>query len=148
MSKEKKTNVIPFPNRKEQIEKKLQESREAVEMIADEAYDTATYMLDIIESELQMSPESIFHRMDFRDDRTRESRDMYAIVNLMNAMLLRFSGVPHSLQQELDRVFVKVHALYQKEKQNNPQVEIEFVPEFNMPIDPDESGLGDDNDNS
>lgn len=145
MSKEKKTNVIPFPNRKAEIEKKLQESREAVEMIADEAYDTATYMLDIIESELQMSPESIFHRMDFRDHRARECRDMYAIVNLINAMLLRFAGVPHRLQKELDTVFVKTHAL---SKEKSAQVEIEFEPEFNIPIDPDEGGLGDDDDNS
>ena len=145
MSKEKKSNVIPFPNRKAEIEKKLQESREAVEMIADEAYDTATYMLDIIESELQMSPESIFHRMDFRDHRARECRDMYAIVNLINAMLLRFAGVPHRLQKELDTVFVKTHAL---SKEKSAQVEIEFEPEFNIPIDPDEGGLGDDDDNS
>jgi len=145
MSKEKKSNVIPFPNRKAEIEKKLQESREAVEIIADEAYDTATYMLDIIESELQMSPESSFHRMDFRDHRARECRDMYAIVNLINAMLLRFAGVPHRLQKELDTVFVKTHAL---SKEKAAQVEIEFEPEFNIPIDPDEGGLGDDDDNS
>ena len=100
MSKEKKSNVIQFPNRMLEIEKKLKESREAVQYISDEAADTAQYMLDIIESELQMSPESEFHRMDFRDDRTRESRDMYAIINLINAMLLRFAGVPHKLQKE------------------------------------------------
>ena len=83
--------------------------------------------------------------MDFRDDRTRESRDMYAIINLINAMLLRFAGVPHKLQKELDRVFVKTHALYKQGKQD---IEIEFEPEFNIPIDPDEGGLGDDDDNS
>jgi len=145
MSKEKKSNVIQFPNRMLEIEKKLKESREAVQYISDEAADTAQYMLDIIESELQMSPESEFHRMDFRDDRTRESRDMYAIINLINAMLLRFAGVPHKLQKELDRVFVKTHALYKQGKQD---IEIEFEPEFNIPIDPDEGGLGDDDDNS
>ena len=137
MSKEKKSNVIKFPNRMLEIEKKLKESREAVQYISDEAADTAQYMLDIIESE--------FHRMDFRDDRTRESRDMYAIINLINAMLLRFAGVPHKLQKELDTVFVKTHALY---KQGKQEIEIEFEPEFNMPIDPDEGGLGDDDDNS
>ena len=145
MSKEKKSNVIQLPNRMLEIEKKLKESREAVQYISDEAADTAQYMLDIIESELQMSPESDFHRMDFRDDRTRESRDMYAIINLINAMLLRFAGVPHKLQKELDRVFVKTHALYKQGKQD---IEIEFEPEFNIPIDPDEGGLGDDDDNS
>ena len=142
MSKKYKDNVIPFPNRMNDIEQKLKESREAVQYLSDEAADTAQYMLDIIESELQMSPESNFHRMDFRDDRTREARDMYAIINLMNAMLLRFAGVPHKLQQELDRVFVKTHAL------NKQEFEIEFEPEFNIPIDPDEGGLGDDDDNS
>lgn len=145
MSKEKKSNVIQFPNRMLEIEKKLKESREAVQYISDEAADTAQYMLDIIESELQMSPDSEFHRMDFRDDRTRESRDMYAIINLINAMLLRFAGVPHKLQKELDTVFVKTHALY---KQGKQEIEIEFEPEFNIPIDPDEGGLGDDDDNS
>tara|TARA_A100001035_G_scaffold272580_1_gene262078 strand:+ start:379 stop:816 length:438 start_codon:yes stop_codon:yes gene_type:complete len=145
MSKEKKSNVIQFPNRMLEIEKKLKESREAVQYISDEAADTAQYMLDIIESELQMSPESDFHRMDFRDERTRESRDMYAIINLINAMFLRFAGVPHKLQKELDRVFVKTHALYKQGKQD---IEIEFEPEFNIPIDPDEGGLGDDDDNS
>ena len=144
MSKKYKDNVIQFPNRMTEIEKKLKESREAVQYISDEAADTAQYMLDIIESELQMSPESEFHRMDFRDDRTRESRDMYAIINLINAMLLRFAGVPHKLQKELDTVFVKTHAMYQKEQES----EIQFEPEFNIPIDPDEGGLGDDDDNS
>ena len=144
MSKKYKDNVIQFPNRMGEIEKKLEESREAVQYISDEAADTAQYMLDIIESELGMSPESNFHRMDFRDDRTREARDMYAIINLINAMLLRFAGVPHKLQKELDTVFVKTHALYQKEQES----EIQFEPEFNIPIDPDESGLGDDDDNS
>ena len=86
MSKKYKDNVIQFPNRMTEIEKKLKESREAVQYISDEAADTAQYMLDIIESELQMSPESNFHRMDFRDDRTREARDMYAIINLLNAI--------------------------------------------------------------
>ena len=144
MSKKYKDNVIQFPNRMTEIEKKLKESREAVQYISDEAADTAQYMLDIIESELQMSPESNFHRMDFRDDRTRESRDMYAIINLINAMFLRFAGVPHKLQKELDTVFVKTHAMYQKEQES----EIQFEPEFNIPIDPDEGGLGDDDDNS
>ena len=59
MSKEKKSNVIQFPNRMLEIEKKLKESREAVQYISDEAADTAQYMLDIIESELQMSPNLI-----------------------------------------------------------------------------------------
>lgn len=144
MSKKYKDNVIQFPNRMTEIEKKLKESREAVQYISDEAADTAQYMLDIIESELQMSPESNFHRMDFRDDRTREARDMYAIINLINAMFLRFAGVPHKLQKELDTVFVKTHAMYQKEQES----EIQFEPEFNIPIDPDEGGLGDDDDNS
>ena len=67
MSKKYKDNVIPFPNKKvEQIQQKLKESRDVVEYLTTESVDTSTYMMDVMESELQFMEESIFSRCNFR----------------------------------------------------------------------------------
>lgn len=140
MAKKYKDNVIPFPNkRKDYIEEKLQESKETVEWMTNESIDTAVYMLDIMEAELQHMEGSLFHRMNFRDGDTPESRDMHAIVNLINSMFMRYLGIPHNLQRQLDTAFVKTKAM-DKVKEDEDEYEIEFIPDFDLD--------GDDDDNS
>ena len=93
MSKKYKDNVIPFPNLKEkQTQEKLKQSKEAVDFIANESIDTASYMMDVMESELQHMTESLFSRVKFRDPDTPESKDMFVILNLLNAMFHRYAG--------------------------------------------------------
>ena len=139
MAKKYKDNIIPFPNkRKDYMEEKLKESKEVVEFMTNESVDTAVYMLDIMESELQYMQDSLFHRMDFRNPETPEARDMHAIVNLINAMFHRFVGLPHDLQRQLDTAFVRSKAM---SAAKDSEFEIEFTPDFEFPPE-------DDNDNS
>jgi len=143
MNKKTKSNVIAFPDRREAIEKSLTESREAVEFMTSEAVDTSVYMLELIEQSLEINQDSLFTNMNFRDPEVQESRDMHAIVNLMNAMFMRFLGIPHDLHQSLDTVFVKAKLMNQGEEDEligEDDYEIEFIPDFDLD--------GDDDDNS
>jgi len=150
MSKKYKDNVIPFPNLKEkQIQEKLKQSKEAVDFIANESIDTASYMMDVMESELQHMTESLFSRVKFRDPDTPESKDMFVILNLINAMFHRYAGLPHHLQLELEDIYKILKDLEDNgPKKPDNYLDILFDPEFGFPIDPDEGGLGDDDDNS
>ena len=135
MNKKYKDNVIPFPNVKDDLTEKLKESREAVEYLTNESVDTAVYMLELMEGELQAMEGSVFHNMDFRDPEKVEARDMHAIVNLINAMFMRFAGIPHDLQQQLDTAYVKSKAI---EKEPQRDFEITFEPDFEFPPEDDE----------
>jgi len=135
MNKKYKDNVIPFPNVKDDLTEKLKESREAVEYLTNESVDTAVYMLELMEGELQAMEGSVFHNMDFRDAERVEARDMHAIVNLINAMFMRFAGIPHDLQQQLDTAYVKSKAIEQEPQRD---FEITFEPDFEFPPEDDE----------
>lgn len=135
MNKKYKDNVIPFPNVKDDLTEKLKESREAVEYLTNESVDTAVYMLELMEGELEAMEGSVFHNMDFRDPEKVEARDMHAIVNLINAMFMRFAGIPHDLQQQLDTAYVKSKAI---EKEPQRDFEITFEPDFEFPPEDDE----------
>tara|TARA_B100000963_G_scaffold341551_1_gene341369 strand:+ start:198 stop:605 length:408 start_codon:yes stop_codon:yes gene_type:complete len=135
MNKKYKDNVIPFPNVKDDLTEKLKESREAVEYLTNESVDTAVYMLELMEAELEAMEGSVFHNMDFRDPEKVEARDMHAIVNLINAMFMRFAGIPHDLQQQLDTAYVKSKAI---EKEPQRDFEITFEPDFEFPPEDDE----------
>jgi len=135
MNKKYKDNVIPFPNVKDDLAEKLKESREAVDYLTNESVDTAVYMLELMEGELEAMEGSVFHNMDFRDPEKVEARDMHAIVNLINAMFMRFAGIPHDLQQQLDTAYVKSKAI---EKEPQRDFEITFEPDFEFPPEDDE----------
>ena len=135
MNKKYKDNVIPFPNVKDDLAEKLKESREAVEYLTNESVDTAVYMLELMEGELEAMEGSVFHNMDFRDPEKVEAMDMHAIVNLINAMFMRFAGIPHDLQQQLDTAYVKSKAI---EKEPQRDFEITFEPDFEFPPEDDE----------
>ena len=135
MNKKYKDNVIPFPNVKDDLTEKLKESREAVEYLTNESVDTAVYMLELMEAELEAMEGSVFHNMDFRDPEKVEARDMHAIVNLINAMFMRFAGIPHDPQQQLDTAYVKSKAI---EKEPQRDFEITFEPDFEFPPEDDE----------
>ena len=135
MNKKYKDNVIPFPNVKDDLAEKLKESREAVDYLTNESVDTAVYMLELMEGELEAMEGSVFHNMDFRDPEKVEAMDMHAIVNLINAMFMRFAGIPHDLQQQLDTAYVKSKAI---EKEPQRDFEITFEPDFEFPPEDDE----------
>ena len=74
----------------------------------------------------------------------------------LNSMLNRFVSIPHDLHKDLDREYLRIKAWsHEKDKDSyelefEPGFEIFFEPDFeiNIPTDPDESGLEEDDDNN
>lgn len=54
--------------------------------------------------------ESAFDEMDFREPENEESRDMYVIVNLISSMFMRYGGLNHFLQEDLEAIYNKIEA--------------------------------------
>ena len=102
-------NIIPFPTerRQEQIES---ETHWAYENFTEECVDTSQFVLLMIEDYLTEEYGTAFADMEFRDPELEESRDMYVIVNLLSSMFMRFGGVDHFLQEELDALYNKIEA--------------------------------------
>ena len=146
--KKYKDNVIPFPT-KEDIDKK-EESRLLDEM-SHECVESSHYLMEVLEEFIttgQISENLI--DMNFRDETVQESRDMFVIVNLLNAMFNRYYEIPHGLHQTLDNAYVKIKEMIlmnEKAQQDlytfipeDGEMEFTFEPDFD--IDPD----GDDKD--
>ena len=146
--KKYKDNVIPFPT-KEDIDKK-EESRLLDEM-SHECVESSHYLMEVLEEFIttgQISENLI--DMNFRDETVQESRDMFVIVNLLNAMFNRYYEIPHGLHQTLDNAYVKIKEMIlmnEKAQQDlytfipeDGEMEFTFEPDFD--IDPE----GDDKD--
>ncbi len=105
-------NIIPFPTERRQEQIDDERDRE-FENFTEECHETAQfillliedYILDISEDEL-----SAFEVMDFRDPKLAESRDMFVIINLLSSMFMRYGGIKHFLQDDLDAIFDKIEA--------------------------------------
>ena len=79
--------------------------------------------------------------MKLRDNQYRESRDMFVVINLLNALLLRFYGMEHDLQKDLDKLFVKIKDMEKRHQELFP-TDIIFEPDFDLPElpeDPDDT---------
>jgi hypothetical protein len=149
--------ILKFPTpeeqknkqRQEQVDQQLKESKEAVDGRINECVYLTQTMLQYIEDSIlsgDLSDWDVFMGMDFRDERYAESRDMFVIINLFNAMLNRFVSVPHDLQKDLDKEYLRIKAWsHEKDKDSyeldfEPGFEIYFEPDFEMDIstDPEE----------
>jgi|TARA_B110000908_G_scaffold53604_1_gene65360 hypothetical protein len=101
-------NIIPFPTaqRQEQIES---ERNWAYENYTEECIDTSEFVLMMLEDYFA-SEDSVFDEMDFRDTLYPESQDMHVIVNLISSMFMRYGGIEHFLQEDLDAIYKKIEA--------------------------------------
>ncbi len=85
-----------------------------IDAMSDECVNTSQYLMEVLEEFInsgQASEERLFMDMDFRDEMQQESRDMFVIVNMINAMLNRYAGIPHRLHRTFDRAYVEIKAL-------------------------------------
>tara|TARA_R110002153_G_scaffold67391_1_gene179529 strand:- start:61 stop:390 length:330 start_codon:yes stop_codon:yes gene_type:complete len=101
-------NIIPFPTerRQDQIES---ERNWAYENFTEECVDTSQFVLMMLEDYFA-AEDSALDEMDFRDPENEESRDMYVIVNLISSMFMRYGGIKHFLQEDLDTLYNKIEA--------------------------------------
>ena len=95
-----KDNIIQFPT-PEQVSKK--EAEEIINLASDECNGLSQHLCMVLNEEIQTASD-YFDDTDFYNEERQESRDIYVITNLLNAMLLRHIEIPHELQRSLDTV--------------------------------------------
>ncbi len=100
-------NIIPFPTERRQEQIDDERDRE-FENFTEECHDTAQFILLLIEDYISEDELSVFEVMDFRDPKLAESRDMFVIINLLSSMFMRYGGIKHFLQDDLDAIFDKI----------------------------------------
>jgi len=146
--KKYKDNVIQFPTKKEIEEKAVEEN---LNELSQECVECSHYLLEVLEEFItsgQVS-ESLMD-MNFRDETIQESRDMFVIVNMLNAMFNRYYDIPHGLHQTLDNAYIKIKEMIKINEQAQDDL-FTFVPEdgeleFTFEPDFDLDPPGDDDD--
>ena len=144
-----KDNIIKFPTseemKKKQMAEELQKSADMSAEASTECVAMTQEYLNYIEHIIQdgvLSDWRIFEGMEFRNEAYPESKDMYVLVNLFNAMLNRYLGMPHDLSRELDRLYIKIKKIAETSKQleeSMEQMEVFFDPDFDLDGDDDDS---------
>lgn len=131
--------ILKFPTGEELKQKaeakKLKEDYDTVRGASDECVATAQFLLEVLE-EFILTGESSqnFMDMQFRDETFQESRDMFVIVNMLNAMFHRYYGIPHSLHREFDRLYAMIKLM---DKQNS-QARDELDGKYDILFTPDD----------
>jgi hypothetical protein len=148
MTKKYKDNVIQFPT-KEQLTAK--EESDFLDELSNESVDSAHYLMEVMEEFIKTGQvnEGLMD-LNFRDETVPESRDMFVIVNLLNALFLRYHGIPHGLHQTLDNAYIKVKEMILKnEEANHGLAELLFPEhdddEFDLIFEPDDEDPDDTN---
>tara|TARA_Y100001937_G_scaffold79123_1_gene107257 strand:- start:6084 stop:6530 length:447 start_codon:yes stop_codon:yes gene_type:complete len=140
--------IIKFPTGEElklsdiKKKKKPETAEELGARVSNECVEVSHFLFELMEEFIvtgQASQWETLMEMQLRNNQYRESRDFFVVVNLLNALLLRFYGIPHDLQKDLDRLFVKIKDMEKRhiEAVTDPN-EIIFKPDFELPELPEE----------
>ena len=133
--------LIKFPTGKEIKQKteakKIQEEYNMVSDASDNCVKSSQFLLEVLEEFILTGEVSQdFMDMQFRDESFQESRDMFVIVNMINAMLHRYYAIPHNLHKEFDKLYVGIKAMEkqhsQAEEELEEEYEILFTPDFDL----------------
>lgn len=119
--------ILKFPTQKE-IE--LKQDTEILTEASNRCVDSSHYLLEVLEEFINTGEISEdFIEMDFRDETKQESRDMFVIVNMLNAMFNRWYNMPHGLHQTMDNAYIKIKEMILLNEQANHQLaEYTFEP--------------------
>lgn len=112
--------IYKFPTGEE-----IKENKNPVDAISDECVETSQFLMEVLEEFIttgQASNERRFMDMNFRDENLQESRDMFVIVNMINAMLNRYMGIPHRLHRTFDRAYIEIKALLAANEQGREEL--------------------------
>jgi len=134
MTKKYTNNVIQFPTKEEITQK---EESEILDELSNECVEASHVLMEVMEEFVNTGQISEgFMDMDFRDETVQESRDMFVIINMLNAMFNRYYGIPHGLHRTLDNAYIKVkEMIILNEEANHELAEFIFKPEE----DPDDT---------
>jgi len=119
--------ILKFPTQKE-IE--LKQDTEILTEVSNRCVDSSHYLLEVLEEFINTGEISEdFMEMDFRDETKQESRDMFVIVNMLNAMFNRWYEIPHGLHQTMDNAYIKIKEMILLNEEANHQIaEYKFEP--------------------
>src|SRR5210317_862769 len=117
-----------FPT-KQEIEQK--EDTEILNEASNRCVDSSHYLLEVLEEFINTGEISEdFMDMDFRDETKQESRDMFVVVNMLNAMFNRWYEIPHGLHQTMDNAYIKIKEMILINEEAHHQIsEFVFEPE-------------------
>ena len=119
--------ILKFPTQKE---RELKQDTEILTEVSNRCVDSSHYLLEVLEEFINTGEISEdFMEMDFRDETKQESRDMFVIVNMLNAMFNRWYNMPHGLHQTMDNAYIKIKEMILLNEQANHQLaEYTFEP--------------------
>ena len=119
--------ILKFPT-KQELEQK--EDIKLLNKASDTCVDSSHYLLEVLEEFINTGEISEdFMDMDFRDETKQESRDMFVIVNMLNAMFNRWYEIPHGLHQTMDNAYIKIKEMILLNEEANHQIaEYKFEP--------------------
>jgi len=129
-------DLIQFPTGKI-LKNEDEHFKDIVNSLVDESVNTAQHMLDVMEDELSAMDIDWLKGFNMRDEQYPESRDAFVIVNMIYAMFLRYTEIPHELHNEMDLLYVNIKRM--AEQSRKLQNEIEFEPDFNLDGDDDDT---------
>lgn len=112
--------IYKFPTGEE-----IKEDTNPLDAISDECVEISQYLMEVLEEFIvtgQASSFQEFDGMNFRDETLQESRDMFVIVNMINAMLNRYVGIPHRLHRTFDRSYIEIKALLAANEQGREEL--------------------------
>ena len=112
-------DLIDFPTGRKIDKPRTDE--DILEEVVNECVDISRQLFDIIDDEIDAISKhdiNLLNGIDLRDERMRESRDAFVIVNLIYSLLARYIGIEHALHKDLDRLYVKIKAIH-KETEND-----------------------------
>ena len=119
--------LLQFPT-KQEIQQK--EDTEILNEASNRCVDSSHYLLEVLEEFINTGEISEdFMDMDFRDETKQESRDMFVVVNMLNAMFNRWYQIPHGLHQTMDNAYIKIkEMILLNEETNHELAEYKFEP--------------------
>ena len=130
--------LIHFPSGQE-LKNEEEHFKSIVDSLIGDSIDTAQHLLDVMDEELADMDISWLEGFNIRDEQYPESRDAFVIVNMIYAMLLRYSDIPHELHKDMDLLYVNIKRFAQKKsEQSEEENEIIFEPDFNLDGDDDD----------
>jgi len=131
--------IYKFPSKEElqkrEMWKEYDDETNTLNHYSDECIEASHFLLEVLEEFIntgEVSPD--FMDMNFRDETIQESRDMFVVVNMLNAMFNRYYGMPHALHREMDRVYTKIKLL----STQNDQAKIDLQKEYEIIFEPEE----------
>lgn len=138
--------ILKFPSKQDlenrEILKEHEEETKTLNQYSDECVEASHFLLEVLEEFINTGEVSQnFMDMNFRDETIQESRDMFVIVNMVNAMFNRYYGIPHALHREMDRCYTKIKLLANQNEEARNELDVIFEPEnseFEFTFTPEE----------